>query len=103
MKKRKHRGDRGEAVPFKNKLCDALDIVPDTLPGSANVMIRGKSAVYIENGGRILSYSPDEIRVSIPDGSVGICGRALVCSSYMRGNVRIDGVITSVYFGESEK
>lgn len=103
MKIRKHRGERCDRIPFRNKLCDALDIVPDTLPRSANVMIRGKSTVYIENGGRILSYSTEEIMVSIPDGIVGICGKSLVCSAYTRGSVRIDGVITSVYFGESGK
>lgn len=99
MRKRKCSSDR---AGVRERLCRALDIPPNTLPSTADVLIRGRNSVYIENGGRILAYTPECIEVRLPKGSVRIDGKRLVCAAYRRGALRIDGHVLSVSFGEEK-
>lgn len=97
MKKRR----RGEETPdIKERLCSALDIVPDTLPREGMVEIRGRNYVNIKEGGKIVLYTPEKITVELGNGTVSVCGKRLVCTSYSLGYVRVDGLILSVCFEE---
>ena len=95
--KREKRSDR---AGFREVVCRALDIVPDTLPGVATVEIRGQNYVSIKEGGRILLYTPERITVALPKGAVTVIGKRLLCSSYFVGSVRVEGLILSVSFEE---
>ncbi len=92
--------DKKEKADLRERVCEALDIVPDTLPGVATVEIRGQNYVSIREGGRILLYTPEKITVALPKGAVSVTGRRLVCTSYAVGTVRVDGYVTSVCFEE---
>ena len=96
------RGERIAKGAFKEKLCEALDITPDTFFSASSVIVRDGRSVEIENGGRIISYTPDEIEVSLKKGRLKICGKRLSCVSFCKGAVRIDGRICSIHFGEDE-
>ena len=85
---------------IRERICNALDIVPDTMPRTGMIEIRGRNSVCIKEGGRILSYTPDRISVQMGGGDVEIRGERLVCTAYRRGTVRIDGYIFSVGFLE---
>lgn len=92
---------RGADAPdIKERICSALDIVPDTLPGEGMVEIRGRNYVNIKGGGKIVLYTPERISVELGEGEVSVIGRRLVCTSYNTGYVRVDGYITSVCLEE---
>ena len=85
---------------FSERVCRALDIEPDALPNSSLVEIRGRSAVSISGGGKILTYTDEEIRVALKKGAIAVNGRHLVCASFSAGRMRIEGRIKSVRFEE---
>ena len=97
MKKRQRRQDSPD---LGERLSSAFDIVPDTLVGVGMVEIRGRNYVNIKEGGRIILYTPEKIRVEFGDGAVSVCGKRLVCTSYSVGYVRVDGLVSSVCFEE---
>ena len=63
---KKTRKKNGASI--RERVCKALDIVPDTLPGGGTVEIRGRHTVSISEGGKILVYTPE--KVSIAEGDV---------------------------------
>lgn len=89
-----------ERADLRERLCHALDIVPDTLGGAGTVEIRGRNYVNIKEGGRILLYTPEKITVDSPAGAVTVEGRRLVCTSYTTGAVTVDGFVERVSFEE---
>lgn len=92
--------EKKERAGVRERVCKALDIVPDTLPGSGTVEIRGRHSVSISEGGKILAYTPERVSVAAFGGQVSVLGKRLVCTSYCRGSVRIDGYVCSVVFEE---
>lgn len=84
----------------RERLCKALDILPDMIPGCGMVEIRGRNLVSINEGGKILFYSPERISVKLKKGSVSVCGQRLACISYYPDSVGIEGYICSVTFEE---
>ena len=89
---------------LSERICRALDIPADLLPGRTLIEMHGRSAIKICGGGAILLYSPAEIRISLKgeEGWIAVRGVALRCNSYNMGAVGIDGRIHSVSF-ESEE
>ncbi len=85
---------------IKERLCSALDILPDTLGGSAVVEIRGRNFLSVREGGSILLYTPEKIRVNTKEGVLCIEGKRLACISYSPGAMGIDGHIDRVSFEE---
>lgn len=88
---------------FPERICRALDIEPDVLPHASLVEIRGRSAVSVSGGGKILEYTDDEIKLALKNGAVVIRGKRLVCASFCAGKVRIEGRIECVSFEEYDK
>ena len=85
---------------LSEKLCRALDIPPDILPGEGVVEIRGRGMATVKGSGKILLYTPEEICVEMKKGMVSIKGRNLVCTSYHKEAIDIEGKIHSVTFGD---
>lgn len=94
------RSEKEDKLKFSERMCRALDIEPDVLLGSSLIEIRGRGAVTIGGGGRILDYTDEEIRIALKKGAVVINGKHLVCASFCAGKVRIEGRIKSVKFEE---
>lgn len=101
MRAKNQAKQRSEHPDLKERICGALDIVPDTLPRVGTVEIRGRNYVSIKEGGKILFYSPERITVALHRGSVTVSGRRLVCTSYTHGTVRVDGYVCAVSFEEA--
>jgi len=91
---------RGE---LRERLCRRLDLSPDLFSGEGLVEIRGRGAVTVRGGGRILLYTPEEIRIAMGKYTISVSGDALVCTSYYQGAVGVDGRIFAVSFEEGEK
>lgn len=87
---------------FRERLCRRLDLLPDLFGGEGLVEIRGRGAITVRGGGKILRYTPEEIRVSMPRCVLAIKGEELVCTSYYQGAIGIDGRIGGVFFEEEE-
>lgn len=98
--KRKQRSDRAD---LREKLCAALDISPDLLPGGFSVDIRGRNLVSVAGGGKILLYNPERVSIAVPSGRVTIVGKRLSCVSYLAGTVDIQGHIDGVFLEDKEK
>ncbi len=89
-----------ERAGWKERLCRRLDIPPDIFLGEGLVEIRGRSAVCVKGCEKILTYTPEEIRIGMGRGCLRIEGKRLVCTSYHAGAVGIDGLICRVSFEE---
>ena len=90
---------------FKERIYRNLDIEPDIMPRESFVEIRGRECVMIRGAGRILLYTPNEIKVERGDGEISVVGETLICTSYYLGAVGIEGRIKGVNFrseGEDE-
>ena len=96
------RNEREEGGDFRERLSRRLDLMPDLLGDAGLVEIRGRGAVTVRGGGKILLYTPEEIRISMPRSVLSICGEGLVCTSYYQGAVGVDGRIRGVFFEEGE-
>ena len=97
--KRRGASDRAE---LRERLCKALDISPDLLPGGFTVDIRGRNQVSVSGGGRILLYTPERVSIRVPSGRVTVTGKRLVCVSYLAGAVDIQGHIDGVLLEDRE-
>ncbi len=80
-----------------------LDIPPDVLPHESVVELRGRNCVRICGCAGILVYTPTHIKLALHSSSLSIFGKRLVCSSYNRSVVGVDGVINSICFEDREE
>lgn len=86
---------------MRERLCRNLDIPPDLLPGAGLIELRGRGEMTVSGCGKILLYTPEEIRIQLKEGSLSVCGKRLSCTSYHAGAVGIDGYICRVSFEEA--
>ena len=96
-KKQMRESERGG---MKERICRALDLCPDVFAGESHIEIRGRGCVTVSGCGKILTYTPHTIRLSLKKGALLIEGERLLCSSYCAGAVRIDGCVRRVEFEE---
>ena len=97
------KNEANDKPDMKERLCKALDIVPDMLPSEGTIEIRGRNSVFVSEGGRILQYTEELVSVEYGRGRADIKGKRLCCSSYYKGGVRIDGHIRSVELWGTKK
>lgn len=89
------------ALPRSERLCRLFDIPVDSLPHGYSLELQGRSLLKLRGGGRILLYTPEEIKVSLPRAKgelLSIKGARLSCASYNKGTLGIEGVISSLCF-----
>ena len=98
MNNTKRKNAKEGKLGFSERICRALDIEPDVLPRASLIEIRGRSAVTVSGGGKILDYTDEEIKLALKSGAVAIRGKRLVCASFCAGKVRIEGRIEGVSF-----
>lgn len=97
MERKERRGE------LRERLCRRLDLVPDLFSGEGLVELRGRGSATVRGGGRILLYTPSEIRIAMGKYTLSIVGEELVCTSYYPGAVGVDGRIFGVRFEEGEE
>lgn len=79
-----------------------LDIPPDVLPHESTIELRGRNCARICGCAKILIYTPTHIKLALCNSALSIVGKRLVCSSYNRSVIGVDGVIDSISFEEKE-
>lgn len=87
---------------LRARLCQRLDLAPDFFGGEGLVEIRGRGEVTVRGGGRILLYTPSEIRIAMGKYTLSIVGEELLCTSYYQSAVGVNGRIFGVGFEEGE-
>jgi sporulation protein YqfC len=92
-------------MPIIERICRAVDIPPEAISHTPHIEIHGRSMLKIDDGGKILLYSPDKIKVELPKGGgvITVFGEGLTCSFYNMGAVGIEGVISSVSLEDGER
>ena len=66
------------------------------------VVIRGEASATVHGCQRILTYSPESIRLQVRKRIVGVLGVGLCCTSFSGGTVTIEGEIRSVCYESAE-
>lgn len=101
-KKRKTTETEGERRSLTEWLAVKLDIPADTLAHGLRLDMRGRNTLTVHGCTDILDYSPCTIRLALADCTLTVCGRRLICTSYLAGAVGIDGCICSLQFEDGE-
>lgn len=81
-----------------SQVTSRLELPKDLMLGEAIVTITGRSDLIIENYKGILEYLPDRIRLSLKNGQIEICGKALKIEYYTNDDMRIVGRIDRVEY-----
>lgn len=92
-----------EKEGVREKLCRALDLSPDLLPGGCTLEVRDRHLLTLRGGGSILTYTEEEVRIALSRGALAVRGRRLTCLSYYVGAVSVEGEIGSITFEEERK
>jgi sporulation protein YqfC len=101
-KKRKTTETERERRSLTEWLAVKLDIPADTLAHGLRLDMRGRNTPTVHGCTDILDYSPCTIRLALADCTLTVCGRRLICTSYLAGAVGIDGCICSLQFEDGE-
>ena len=96
MKKKRR---SGEDMQMSEKLCRYLDITPDGYSDDGMIELRGRNYMMIHGRGKILSYTPEEIRIKLKGDCLTVRGKRLYCASFYKDSVGIEGLICNVSFG----
>ena len=91
-----------ERISISEKLNRHLDITPDVLPYGSLIELRGRNSLSVTGCGKILTYTPEQIRVALKKDDLLVSGKRLLCTSYHKGEIGIDGVIDCVRFCKKE-
>lgn len=90
--------------PIVERICRAIDIMPEAVSHTTYIEIHGRSLLKIKDGGKILQYTHEKIRIALPhtDDVLTVKGNELICSFYNMGAIGIEGNISAVSFADEE-
>lgn len=82
------------------RICRRLDIMPESISRTPYIELHGRTLLKIRDGGRILLYTPERIRIALArgGGTIMVIGSGLSCSFYNMGAVGIEGNIDTLTF-----
>ena len=91
-------------IPIIERICRVIDLPPESLSRAPHIEIHGRTVIKIHDGGKILLYTPERIRIALPqkNGIISVLGENLRCVFYNFGAVGIEGIIGSVCFEDGE-
>jgi sporulation protein YqfC len=79
---------------------DILDFPPDVAGDGPKITITGRKEILVENYKSILNFSEEEIRLETAEGDVFLRGKGLVLKTILSTELRIEGEINALTFGE---
>ncbi|MNH82827.1 YabP family protein [compost metagenome] len=83
---------------------DILDLPQDLVFDLPRLTMVGNRQLLIENHRGVLHFSPDHLRLALPEGSLEVVGSRLVIKAIMPEEVLIEGDIAAIqYLGTGEK
>ena len=87
-------------APLIERVCRAIDIVPEAVSNTPYIELHGRTLLKIRNGGKILLYTPTLIKIALPNtrDTLSVCGKELSCSFFNMGAIGIEGEILTVTY-----
>ena len=79
-----------------------MDVPADALGCGLRLDMRGRNTLTVHGCTKILDFSAETIRLRLESGTVAVCGKRLICTSYLAGAVGIEGLICSITFCDGE-
>ena len=91
--------------PIIERICRAIDVLPESVSHTHCVEIHGRSLIKITDGGKILTYTHEIIRIALPHSKdvLTVTGKELTCAFYNMGTVGIEGTVDAVSFTDGER
>ena len=91
--------------PIIERICRAIDVPPESVSRTPCIEIHGRSLLKIRDGGKILLYTPEKIKVGLPrsSGVITVNGEGLSCVFYNMGAVGFEGLISTVSLADEEE
>ena len=97
-------------APIIERICRIIDVPPESISKTPMIEIHGKSLLKIRDGGKILLYTRERIKIALPHTKevITVTGSELSCAYYNLGAVGVEGCIDEVSFlnkdeGEGDK
>ena len=90
--------------PIIERFCRAIDVPPESISKTPCIELHGRSLLKIRDGGKILLYTQEKIKIELPrkTGTITVIGSGLTCSFYNLGAVGIEGSIDTVSYLDKE-
>ena len=90
--------------PIIERFCRAIDVPPESISKTPCIELHGRSLLKIRDGGKILLYTQEKIKIELPrkTGTITVTGSGLTCSFYNLGAVGIEGSIDTVSYLDKE-
>lgn len=90
--------------PLVERICRALDIPPEAVSHTPYIELHGKTLLKIRDGGKILLYTREKIKISLPHTKdiLTVIGSELSCSFFNLGSVGIEGNIETLTFAKED-
>lgn len=83
---------------------DILDLPQDLVFDLPRLTMVGNKQLLIENHRGVLHFSPDQLRLALPEGALTVSGSRLVIKAIMPEEVLIEGDIAAIqYVGTGER
>ena len=91
---------KDQKPPFVERICRKLDVLPESVSLTPCVELHGKTLLKIRDGGKILLYTPEKIKIALPrsNGTLTVLGNQLSCAFYNLGAIGIEGNIDTLSF-----
>ena len=86
--------------PIIERICRKLDVLPESVSRTPYIELHGRTLLKIRDGGKILLYTPERIRIALAreGGTITVTGSGLSCSFFNMGAVGIEGNIDTLTF-----
>ena len=80
------------------RLMAAVDIPPVSAGLESRIEMCGRRRIAIDGCTGVNEYNREELRLTLCDGEIRICGENMLLSKYGEGRVSMEGMILSVSF-----
>jgi sporulation protein YqfC len=101
--KRDEKARTGKDRPTLSEwLAVKLDIPADLSAHGLRLDMRGRHTLTVHGCGKILHFTPCEVRLAVKDATLTVSGRRLICTSYLAGAVGVEGYICGISFCDGE-
>lgn len=85
---------------IQTSMGEVLDLPPDAVGEGPKITISGRGQILVENYYSIVNFSETEIRLETAEGDVYFRGKGLVLKVILSTELRIEGELSSLSFGE---
>ena len=92
-------------VPIIERFCRAIDVAPEAISKTPIIELHGKSLLKIRDGGKILLYTKERIKIELPHSKdvITVSGSELSCAYYNLGAIGVEGCIEEISFLSKEE